>query len=74
MADTISGVVKVKVGGAWLPIQTIVGPTGERGPTGPGGGDPGATGPTGPTGEEGATGPTGPMFTYEDTKQPLSPC
>lgn len=66
MASEITGVVKVKVGGEWLPIRTVVGPTGERGPTGPGGGEPGATGPMGPTGAEGATGPTGAPLRYED--------
>lgn len=61
-----SGVIKVKVGDQWVPIRTVMGPTGERGPTGPGGGEPGATGPTGPTGDEGPTGPTGAPLTYED--------
>ena len=65
MAD-ITGVVKVKVNGVWLPIRTVVGPTGERGPTGPGGGEQGATGPTGSEGPTGEIGPTGPMFTYDD--------
>ena len=64
--ENITGILKVKVGGRWLPIRTVVGPTGERGPTGPGGGERGATGPTGPSGEVGATGPTGAMFSYED--------
>ena len=61
-----SGVIKVKVGNQWVPIRTVMGPTGERGPTGPGGGEPGATGPVGPTGDVGATGPTGAPLTYED--------
>lgn len=64
--NNITGVIKVKVNGEWLPIRTVMGPTGERGPTGPGGGDPGATGPTGAEGATGPTGATGPMFTYED--------
>jgi hypothetical protein len=66
MANANSGVIKVKVNGEWMPIRTVMGPTGERGPTGPGGGDPGATGPTGPAGSEGPTGPTGAPLTYED--------
>jgi len=63
MAD-ITGVVKVKVNGQWLPIRTVMGPQGATGATGPEGGE-GATGPTGPqggvgpTGGDGATGPTG---------------
>ena len=61
-----SGVIKVKVGDEWVPIRTVMGPTGERGPTGPGGGEPGATGPTGAQGDEGPTGPTGAPLTYED--------
>ena len=69
MASEVTGIVKVKVGGEWLPIRTVMGPTGAPGavgPTGPGGGEPGATGPTGPSGAQGATGPTGAPLTYED--------
>ena len=65
MSD-ITGIMKVKVNGKWLPIRTVAGPTGERGPTGPGGGEQGATGPTGSEGPTGEIGPTGPMFTYDD--------
>ena len=56
-------ILRVKIGGNWVGVRSIIGPTGEQGPTGEIGptGVPGATGPsgTGPTGPTGTRGPTG---------------
>jgi Collagen triple helix repeat (20 copies) len=55
-----NGVLKVLVGGSWIPINLTHGDIGPEGPQGDTGAT-GATGPTGPVGPTGNTGPQGPI-------------